>query len=216
MTLTLEALTLRQHRKTLAMLDASIAPGEVLTIMGPSGAGKSTLLAAILGTLPRGFSMTGRVVLDGRDVTALPVQDRRIGILYQDDVLFPHLSVGQNLGFALPPGTQDRASRIAAALAEADLAGFQSRDPATLSGGQRSRVALMRALLADPRALLLDEPFSRLDLDLRDRIRRLVFDTARSRGLPVVLVTHDPADAEAAGGPVLRLETPRGQSLSPG
>lgn len=216
MTLTLEALTLRQHRKTLAMLDASIAPGEVLTIMGPSGAGKSTLLAAILGTLPRGFSMTGRVVLDGRDVTALPVQDRRIGILFQDDVLFPHLSVGQNLGFALPPGTQDRASRIAAALAEADLAGFQSRDPATLSGGQRSRVALMRALLADPRALLLDEPFSRLDLDLRDRIRRLVFDTARSRGLPVVLVTHDPADAEAAGGPVLRLETPRGQSLSPG
>ena len=74
----------------------------------------------------------------------------------------------------------------------------------------------MRALLANPRALLLDEPFSRLDLDLRDRIRRLVFDTARSRGLPVVLVTHDPADAEAAAGRVLRLDNPRAQSLSPG
>lgn len=212
MTLTLDALTIHHHGKTLAAIDASIAPGEVLTIMGPSGAGKSTLLSAILGTLPRGFSMTGRVVLDDRDVTALPVQDRRIGILFQDDVLFPHLSVGQNLGFALPPGTPDRSARIAAALDEAGLAGFQSRDPATLSGGQRSRVALMRALLADPRALLLDEPFARLDLDLRDRIRRLVFDTARSRGLPVVLVTHDPADAEAAAGRVLRLEPPRSQS----
>lgn len=215
MTLTLDALAVHHHGKVLARLDATVAPGEVLTVMGPSGAGKSTLLAAILGTLPRGFTLTGRVRLDGRDLTTLPVQDRRIGILFQDDVLFPHLSVGQNLGFALPPGTPDRAARIAAALAEAELAGFAARDPATLSGGQRSRVALMRALMAEPRALLLDEPFSRLDLDLRDRIRRLVFDTARSRGLPVVLVTHDPADAEAAGGRVLRLETPGGQSLSP-
>ena len=199
----LDRLTVAHHGRPLAALDARIAPGEVLTVMGPSGSGKSTLLAAILGTLPRGFTLTGRVILDGRDVTRLPVQDRHIGILFQDDVLFPHLSVGGNLAFALPPGAGNRKARIAEALAEAGLAGFADRDPATLSGGQRSRVALLRTLLAEPRALLLDEPFSRLDMDLRQQIRDLVFSTARARGLPVVLVTHDPEDARAAGGPVV-------------
>ena len=171
--------------------------------MGPSGSGKSTLLAGILGTLPRGFALSGRVILNDHDVTALPVQDRHIGILFQDDVLFPHLSVGGNLAFALPPGRTNRKARIAEALAEAGLDGFADRDPATLSGGQRSRVALLRTLLAEPRALLLDEPFARLDMDLRQQIRDLVFSTARARGLPVVLVTHDPEDARAAGGPVV-------------
>lgn len=203
MTLHLDRLTVAHHGRPLAALDARIAPGVVLSVMGPSGSGKSTLLAAILGTLPRGFSQTGRVILNGRDVTHLPVQDRHIGILFQDDVLFPHLSVGGNLAFALPPGVGNRKARIAEALAEAGLDGFADRDPATLSGGQRSRVALLRTLLAEPRALVLDEPFARLDIDLRQQIRDLVFSTARARGLPVVLVTHDPEDARAAGGPVV-------------
>lgn len=203
MTLQLDHLAIAHHGRPLVALDTTIAPGEVLTVMGPSGSGKSTLLAAILGTLPRGFTLSGRILLNGRDVTTLPVQDRHIGILFQDDVLFPHLSVGANLAFALPPGRRDRAARVAAALAEAGLDGFQSRDPATLSGGQRSRVALLRTLLAEPRALLLDEPFSRLDLDLRQQIRDLTFATARARGLPVVLVTHDPEDARAAGGRIV-------------
>jgi putative thiamine transport system ATP-binding protein len=102
-------------------------------------------------------------------------------------------------------GRQARRQRIRAALEEAGLEGFEERDPATLSGGQRARVALLRTLLAEPRALLLDEPFSKLDVALRARIRRFVFEHARAQALPTLLVTHDPADAAAAGGPVIEI-----------
>ncbi|MBL3569188.1 ABC transporter ATP-binding protein [Rhodovulum sulfidophilum] len=206
--LRLETIVLARGGEPLIAVEAHVAPGEVLSVMGPSGSGKSTLLAAVIGTLPPAFTMTGRVVLNGRDVTALPPEDRRIGILYQDELLFPHLSVGGNLAFALPRalrGRKARRARIEAALDEIGMAGFADRDPATLSGGQKARVALMRMLLAEPQALLLDEPFSRLDAALRDQIRALVFARARDRGLPVLLVTHDRADAEAAGGPVIAL-----------
>ena len=97
---------------------------------------------------------------------------------------------------------------LQAAPAHIDLAGFQDRDPATLSGGQRARVALMRMLLAEPEALLLDEPFSRLDSDLRHRMRELVFKHARAANLPAVLVTHDQEDAVAAGGEIIHLTHP--------
>ncbi|MEJ7688524.1 MAG: ATP-binding cassette domain-containing protein [Variovorax sp.] len=131
-----------------------------------------------------------------------------MGILFQDDLLFPHLSVGGNLAFALPAevrGSSARRARIEAALTECGLEGLAGRDPATLSGGQRARVALMRALLAQPRVLLLDEPFNKLDTRLRSDFREFVFGHARSHGLPTVLVTHDDADAQAAGGPVITL-----------
>lgn len=204
--LTLERLELRQGGRLLARLDLTVPPGQVLTVMGPSGAGKSTLLRALIGALPAGFSMSGRILLDGQDVTALPTEARRIGLLFQDDLLFPHLTVGQNLAFGLAPGGSRAARRaeIAAALAEAGLEGFAGRDPATLSGGQRARVALLRALLARPRALLLDEPFARLDTALRARIRALTF--AATAALPAILVTHDPEDATAAAGPVVHLD----------
>ena len=143
-----------------------------------------------------------------RDIDAHPPEQRRIGILFQDDLLFPHLSVGENLMFALPRGIgskQDRKARVKAALIEADLEGFIDRDPATLSGGQRARVALMRTLLAAPECLLLDEPFAKLDIELRHRVRTFVLDHARDVGVPALLVTHDAADAEAAGGPVITL-----------
>ncbi len=205
--LTLDRLCIERGARRLVELDAQVAPGETLTLMGPSGVGKSTILAAITGTLAPAFTLHGHILLDGRDVTRLPTEARRIGILFQDELLFPHLSVAGNLAFGLPPdGTRaERAARVEAALAEVDLAGFGPRDPATLSGGQKARVALMRVLLSGPRALLLDEPFSRLDAQLRDQTRRLVFDLARDRGLPVLLVTHDAADAEAAGGRVVTL-----------
>jgi putative thiamine transport system ATP-binding protein len=207
--LRLEGVCIERAGGRLVEIDATVAPGQVLSVMGPSGAGKSTLLAAVMGTLAPAFRLRGRVWLDGRDVTALPPEARRIGILFQDEILFPHLSVGGNLAFGLPRAVPraDRPAQVAAALAEVGLAGFADRDPATLSGGQKARVALMRMLLAEPRALLLDEAFSRLDAGLRAQTRDLVFGLARDRGLPVLMVTHDAEDAAAAGGPVVRLET---------
>jgi putative thiamine transport system ATP-binding protein len=190
----------------LTRFDLEVGPGAVTTVMGPSGCGKSSLLSYLCGTLEPAFEASGEVWLDGVAIHELPPERRRVGILFQDDLLFPHLSVGENLAFALPPtvrGRRERRARIEAALREADLAGFARRDPATLSGGQRARVALMRTLLAEPRALLLDEPFGKLDRALRDRFRRFVFGHARAAGLPTLLVTHDEADAEAAAGAVV-------------
>jgi putative thiamine transport system ATP-binding protein len=185
------------ERALIPPLDVAIAAGECVTVMGPSGCGKSTLLALVSGTLDAAFRATGRVWIGDDDVTQLPPEARRIGIQFQDDLLFPHLSVAENLLFALAPGVTGRSrrrERVAQALAEA----------ATLSGGQRARVALMRTLLAEPRALLLDEPFNRLDAQLRGDFRRFVFEHAARRGLPMLLVTHDPADVPA-GGRVLAL-----------
>ena len=195
-------------RVLIPSLDLVVEPGACVTVMGPSGCGKSTLLAFLAGTLDPVFRARGRVRIGDDDLTSLPPERRRLGLQFQDDLLFPHLSVGGNLAFALAPHVRERSERrrrIGQALDEAGLAGFAERDPATLSGGQRARVALMRTLLAEPRALLLDEPFNRLDAALRGEIRAFVFDHARVRELPALLVTHDAADAEAAGGRVIHL-----------
>ena len=191
----------------LVQVSRHIAPGEVLTIMGPSGVGKSTLLAYITGTLAPDFTAQGAVKLDDEDITNRPPHARRVGILFQDDLLFPHLSVGANLAFGLPQGgsKSERQNKIAEALHEVGLDGFEDRDPATLSGGQKARIALMRMLLSEPCALLLDEPFSRLDADLRAQIRDMVFARAKSRALPILMVTHDAEDAHAAGGEIVVL-----------
>jgi putative thiamine transport system ATP-binding protein len=184
-----------QQRALVRGLSARIAPGEVLAVMGASGSGKSSLLAWIAGTLEPPFEARGRLTLGGVDLTDLPIQQRRIGLLFQDDLLFPHFSVRDNLLFGLPAGL--RAERVAAAdtaLAEAGLGGFGERMPASLSGGQRSRVSLLRTLLAEPRAVLLDEPFSKLDATLRAQMRDFTFGLLRARGVPTVLVTHDAAD----------------------
>lgn len=193
----------------LIKVDHHIEPGDVLTVMGPSGVGKSTLLASITGTLAPVFTGMGQIELDGVDITKLPPHKRHVGILFQDDLLFPHMSVGANLAFGMPAGGSrfERKAAIDAALVDVDLAGYADRDPATLSGGQKARVALVRMLLSEPRALLLDEAFSRLDAELRAQVRELVFRVARERQLPVLMVTHDAEDAEAAGGTVIALES---------
>lgn len=189
------------ERRLVQGLHLAVAPGQILTLMGPSGSGKSSVLAAIAGTLDQvnegaqSLDFKGRVVLNGEDIGALPTALRGVGLLFQEDLLFAHMTVGENLLFAVPPGAKaERQAQVTQALAEAGLSGFGPRDPATLSGGQRARVALMRALLARPKALLLDEPFSKLDTTLRDQFRAFVFEHLRSCQIPVVLVSHDAAD----------------------
>ena len=194
--------------RVLVELTREVPPGEVLTVMGPSGSGKSSLLAYLAGFLDPAFGASGRAWVDGIEITALPAEERHAGVLFQDPLLFPHMDVAGNLIFALPQSLKSRAARRAqaeAALEGVGLAGMGDRDPATLSGGQKARVALARVLLSAPRMLLLDEPFSKLDMELRQQMRTLVFDKARGRGLPVLLVTHDEADAEAADGEIVRI-----------
>ena len=208
--LVLENVTLRLPGRAPLFegLSLETGPGEIVTLIGPSGSGKSSLLAYLTGTLDPVFLASGRIWIDGRDVSGLPPERRHIGILFQDDLLFPHLTVGENLAYALPAsvcGRKQRRARIAAALAEAQLSSFENRDPSTLSGGQRARIAVLRALLAEPRALLLDEPFARLDQALRSQFRGFVFEHARAQALPMLMVSHDPADALAAEGPVVQL-----------
>ncbi|MGM0831950.1 ATP-binding cassette domain-containing protein [Halomonas qinghailakensis] len=203
--LTLEEVCIRLAGQALLQVNTRIAPGEVLTVMGPSGSGKSTLLAFVAGFLDSAFDAQGQVRLGEQNLLTLPAEQRGIGLLFQDPLLFPHLSVTGNLRFGLPKRTHNKQQQIAQALEQVGLAGFENRDPATLSGGQQARVALMRLLLSQPRAVLLDEPFSKLDTALRQEMRALVFGQLREAGLPTLLVTHDEADAAAAGGPIIAL-----------
>lgn len=187
-----------------------VAPGEVLTLMGPSGCGKSSLLAALAGVLPPGgpIRLTGDILLGARRLTPLPPQERGVGILFQDDLLFAHLTVADNLMFGMPAhlkGMAARQTRAREALAEVGLEAQADKLPGALSGGQKARVSLLRALLAEPRALLLDEPFSRLDKPLRAAFRELVFAQIKALAIPAILVTHDEDDAP---GTILQLIPP--------
>ena len=212
---TAQALSLRDvrialpDRELIHPLSIDIAPGQVVTVMGASGSGKSSLLAYIGGFLQAPFVATGDLSIGSRRLNDEPPHARRAGILFQDDLLFPHLSVAGNLLFGMLSSARSRAARHQVAdeaLAQAGLTGYGERDPATLSGGQRARVALLRTLLSQPQLLLLDEPFGKLDAVLRSDFRRFVFAHAQRLRLPTLMVTHDAADAQAAGGPVVVLE----------
>ena len=178
-------------------LSLTVEPGSIVTIMGPSGCGKSTLLAAICGMLDPGFSFTGTITLNERRLNDIEMEHRKVGILFQDDLLFPHLDVFGNMAFGLPAGINrtEKRRRVAHSLVAAGLEGFENRDIATLSGGQKARVSLLRALLAEPEAILLDEPFSKLDDNLRDSIKDFVFEQIGRLNIPALLVTHDRSDS---------------------
>ena len=208
----LQIKNLQLYRKDalLLSLDEQIAGGEILTIMGPSGSGKSSLLNWLTGTLPHGFTATGDVWLNDKNVSHLPTHLRHIGVLYQDALLFSHLSVAGNIAFAMPNDNKQRDKRqrlekIEHALEQVGLAGMSNRHPDNLSGGQQARVALLRTLLSEPKAILLDEPFSKLDTQLRAETQQLVFNQIRTHKLPAIMVTHDHSDAEAAEGKVINL-----------
>jgi putative thiamine transport system ATP-binding protein len=189
-------------------LNLEIDGGEICVLSAPSGAGKSTLLRWIAGIPTEGLEAEGHIWLKGRQIDSLPAEKRRVGLMFQQPLLFPHLSVGDNLGFGVPASVrgQARKSRIEDALHIAGLEGMGARDPETLSGGQQARIALLRTLLAEPEALLLDEPFSSLDDARRTDIAQLVKSEAERLKLPVLLVSHDPRDIETATDKVIELE----------
>ncbi|WP_427978413.1 ATP-binding cassette domain-containing protein [Agarivorans sp.] len=188
-------LSLAQHC-LLKDLNLQVAGGEIVTLMGPSGCGKSSFLAALAGTLDSQFCCSGSVELAGKSILSLPQAQREVGILFQDDLLFPHFNVAQNLRYGLAPNQRQQAdSLIAQALEDAAMAGYQMRDIASLSGGQRARVSVLRSLLAEPKLLLLDEPFSKLDKPLRKQFRTFVKAKIEALAIPAILVTHDAEDS---------------------
>ena len=201
MTLSINIDYIRSKERFLVQkLHLEIPRGRITTLMGASGSGKSSVLAVIAGTLSENLSTKASITLNEKRLDNLPTYQRRVGLLFQDDLLFAHMTVAENLLFAVSAGDKvERGFKVKQALEEADLAGLGQRDPATLSGGQRARVALMRALLANPEALLLDEPFSKLDFKLRASFRNFVFSHIQKRQIPALLVTHDSLDIAEPG-----------------
>jgi multiple sugar transport system ATP-binding protein len=183
------------QRLILAGIDLAVAAGECLALLGPSGCGKSTILRLIAGLdRPDG----GRILFDGRDMTAVPAGRRQVAMVFQSYALYPHLSVARNLSLGMElrgVPRQRREESVARVLAMLQLEGFSDRRPADLSGGQRQRVALARALLREPRVFLLDEPMSNLDAQLREELRPQLRAILCGGQAPVVYVTHDQQEA---------------------
>ena len=179
------------HTVTVGPITLDIARGEILALLGPSGSGKTTMLRLLAG-----FETAdgGRIAVGDEDVTTVPPARRRFGMVFQHYALFPHLDVGENVGFGLPKAA-DHDAKVAAALALVDLAGFERRKVHELSGGQQQRVALARALAPEPRVLLLDEPLSNLDPALRERTRRELRQLIKRVGITTVFVTHEQEEA---------------------
>lgn len=180
----------------LASFSLHIAKGEIATLMGPSGCGKSTLLNYLAGHLNPEFTAKGTLTLNNQAITEVPAHLRNIGVLFQDDLLFPHLTVWENLAFALPNNIKgnERKHQALTALAQLELAELANAYPHQISGGQRARISLTRLLMAKPQLILLDEPFSKLDSALRLQFRDWVFQQIQQASIPTLMVTHDKQD----------------------
>ncbi|GAA0226690.1 ATP-binding cassette domain-containing protein [Marinomonas primoryensis] len=206
--LRVNAFSLSSNGKTLIQnLSFDIADGHVLSIMGPSGIGKSSLLNFLSGTLAPSFTASGEAFLNGDALHTKPTEMRKVGLLQQMPLLFPHMSIIENLLFALPDKTRkpDRLPLAHDALKRLGMTDKANALPKELSGGQQARVALLRTLLSQPHYLLLDEPFSKLDPALRRDVRAFVLAEIRQANIPALLVTHDSEDAKAMEGECLEL-----------
>lgn len=188
-----------QARVLLRDVSLGVAPGETVAILGPSGSGKSTLLKMVAGLEPLD---SGRVLFDGQDITALPPEQRHFALMFQDFALFPHLDVQDNVAFGLvEQGLRkvEARAQACAMLERFGLQGFARSRVTRLSGGEQQRVALARALITRPRALLLDEPFSALDAELRLQLREEFRQRIAEFNMATLLVTHDEVEARSMG-----------------
>jgi thiamine transport system ATP-binding protein len=192
--LTLDDVTVRFGDVTAVdAVSLGIPRGEVFALLGPSGSGKSSLLRAIAGLEP----CTGDIAFDGGSVMRMPPHKRRFALMFQDGQLFPHLDVAGNVGYALRVAGRGSGDRVTELLDLVGLAGFERRRVTDLSGGEQQRVALARSLAAFPRMLLLDEPLSSLDRELRERLADELHHILRAAGVTAILVTHDHDEAGA-------------------
>lgn len=194
------------ERTVLDRVSMHVADGEIVALLGPSGSGKSTLLRVVAGIV---VPDAGRVAVGGADVTALPTHRRSVGMVFQDEQLFPHLTVAGNIEFALKVRGDAKAARAEAVhrwLRVAGLAGFEGRRVDGLSGGERKRIALARSLAPEPAVLLLDEPLTGLDRELHDRLAGEVRSILREAGVTAVWVTHDPEEANVVADRTVRLD----------
>ena len=192
--LKLESATIRNGSFTLTAA-LTVPDSATVAVIGPSGAGKSTLIEGIAGFLP---GTQGRITWDGTDITGHPPGARPVAMLFQEDNLFPHLTLAQNVGLGLSPNlrlSQGDKTRVTAALGRVGLAGMDTRKPGELSGGQRSRAALARVMLQDKPLLLLDEPFAALGPALRMEMLDLVAEIAGETGATLLMISHAPEDA---------------------
>lgn len=192
--------------KVLDGVDFKVGEGEVVAILGGSGSGKSTLLSIIVGLeAPTG----GRIFLEGADITDTACEKRGIGLVFQDYALFPHLNVEKNVGFGLKRGRREKEERIVEMLELVNMQAYRKRYPYELSGGEKQRVAIARTLAPSPRLLLLDEPFSNLDADLRAKVRKEVKSIINRAGITAILVTHDIEDAKELANRIIYLKNGR-------
>jgi putative thiamine transport system ATP-binding protein len=177
-------------------LNLKINNGHILCVFGKSGIGKSSLINVIAGTTEDNLSFEGKIILNRKILNNIPVEKRKIGLLLQDGALFPHLTVEQNIYFGMKRKikSQEKLMIINENLKKANMEGFQNRYPHTLSGGQKARIACLRAVLSEPEVLLLDEPFASLDPEHRNTFRNFVINKVKENKIPCLLVTHDETD----------------------
>ena len=171
-------------------LSFKVKKGEILFISGKSGLGKSTLLDLISGFHDNNLIWTGKIYLNKIDITNISIQNKRIGYMLQDYFLFPHFNVSNNLIFSLPRHTRSKKEQVLNYLKQVNMVEFSDHYPSQLSGGQKARIACLRAIISNPNALLLDEPFSSLDKKTMKSFQKFLFDFVKKLNIPCVIVSH--------------------------